>query len=103
MTAGQAATTIAGGIAGLAVGWSLEWDWLVVVGIGIGWWVGSVLFPSRRAFLARRIVESDYLLCMNCRYSLRGLKDHDQCPECGNQFDLKEVQKFWRNWLAKRK
>lgn len=54
-----------------------------------------------RARWIRAATESDGALCLHCGYSLRGLPDHQNCPECGRPYDLEKVRARWRNWLGR--
>ncbi|MBI5764502.1 MAG: hypothetical protein HZA51_13355 [Planctomycetes bacterium] len=54
-----------------------------------------------RAKWIRALKESDGALCPHCGYSLRGLPDHQNCPECGRPYDLEQVRACWRNWLGR--
>lgn len=45
------------------------------------------------------IERSAYALCPNCGYSLVGLPREHECPECGYEYDLVEVEAQWREWF----
>ena len=47
----------------------------------------------------RRAAVMGYALCCRCGYSLRGLTEQRECPECGWHFhSLDEVKAAWRDW-----
>lgn len=54
-----------------------------------------------RAKWIHALTDSDGALCPHCGYSLRGLPDHQNCPECGRHYDLEQVRARWRNWLGR--
>lgn len=64
---------------------------LVPLVIGTYWYVGAV---------RRRVEEHDLLLCTHCGYSLVGLSEQGNCPECGGLFDVWEVRHEWKKWFG---
>jgi len=38
----------------------------------------------------------DFEICVECGYSLTGLPERHQCPECGKAYDMKETRLAWR-------
>lgn len=63
-------------------------------------WAGASI---RRLKRIRRVVRQyEYLICLQCGYSLRGLPDHYQCPECGMQFDHESLRQAWQQKLGEK-
>lgn len=46
--------------------------------------------------LRRTLAANAFQLCPQCRHPLRGLADVDNCPECGENFDIQVVRRTWR-------
>lgn len=57
--------------------------------------IGSMLAKRR---VGRRIREDGYQVCP-CGYSLKGLSQTGNCPECGREFDLEVLPVLWHRWL----
>lgn len=72
----------------------------IVAGV-IGLITAYGIHVRARAKWIRDVKESDGALCPHCGYSLRGLADHQNCPECGRPYDLEQVRARWRNWLGR--
>lgn len=72
----------------------------IVAGV-IGLITAYGIHVRARARWIRAATESDGALCLHCGYSLRGLPDHQNCPECGRAYDLEQVRARWRNWLGR--
>ena len=69
----------------------------LVLTVLYGLWALKERAWKRRAALMR------YVLCCRCGYSLRGLTEQRECPECGWHFhSLDEVKAAWRDWEPKR-
>lgn len=58
--------------------------------------IGSMLATRR---VGRRIREDGYQVCP-CGYSLKGLSQTGNCPECGREFDLEVLPTQWHRWLG---
>jgi len=85
---------------------------IYVTFIGAGWSL-FIIFPagllgttawgfiSERAL--KRFVEklkaNEWLLCIECGYSLQGLPTQHDCPECGFSYDVTELRKAWAYWI----
>ncbi len=45
---------------------------------------------------AKAVVEAaDFKICPRCRYSLKGLDDQGDCPECGRRYSQDELRRTW--------
>lgn len=88
---------------------SRRWSWqrigvipyflflLIVVGLPL--WL-LIRFQRR---LHRRVVESGYLVCTDCGYSLRGLPTDEgflTCPECGRPRSVEGTRNLWLRWSS---
>lgn len=47
---------------------------------------------------ARRVSEEEYMCCVRCGYSLRGLPTEHKCPECGQEYDALSLRSEWGTW-----
>lgn len=43
----------------------------------------------------RRAKARDYEMCKHCGYDLRQTPEPGPCPECGREFSLDELTKYW--------
>lgn len=69
---------------------TLKWAMLVFLGGGV-----IILNRRRRAYL-RAVSAEDGRFCPVCGYKLRGLPDQGNCPECGEEYTIRSVQRYWR-------
>ena len=46
--------------------------------------------------MSRRARQADYARCLQCSRSLKGLKQHGNCPQCGTTYDLEQVTWAWK-------
>ena len=51
--------------------------------------------------LLKRLIDNEFLLCVNCGYILRNASSSRICPECGVQYDASQTERVWREWAAK--
>jgi len=76
--------------------WSrLGWLWAVIGPFQVGvmiWWFRSV------RVMARRVRETDGVLCPGCGYDLRERGDPELCSECGLRVTDDEAVHAWRYW-----
>lgn len=72
------------------------------------WWmlIPCVLGVATRLYaywtlkrLVRSIEESGFHLCLNCGYCLYGLHSNHFCPECGNAYEIEQVEQRWHEWV----
>ncbi len=71
---------------------------LAMIGGVILWRLPSIV----KARLVSEAKASDYLLCWHCGYDLRGLSSPNKCPECGEQYNHKELMDLWRRWCERK-
>lgn len=61
--------------------------------------IGGYYYGERlRKRLRQRLIENQFLLCLNCGYILQNASSSRVCPECGTQYDEIETVKFWQEW-----
>lgn len=55
------------------------------------------------ARLAKRLRQSDNLLCTHCGHTLPRTEDHGRCPECRIEYDRDSVQLAWQSlsWMPR--
>ncbi len=89
--------TIAGPLDG-ALTWSENHlSVLMLVWFALLWAIPITVGCRVRRFAALA-VESKGSMCLHCAYRLRGLDDSGRCPECGQPFDRKKIERIWRRW-----
>lgn len=69
---------------------TLKWAMLVFLGGGV------IILDRRRRGYLRAVSAEDGTSCPVCGYRLRGLPDQGNCPECGEEYTIKSVQRYWR-------
>jgi hypothetical protein len=88
----------------LAVGATTR-QWIVGNPLAMALWVlalplfivGLPRLVGRR--FAREVRAQEYLVCMNCGHSLRGLPEEHRCPECGQPYSVGELKDQWAGWF----
>ena len=46
--------------------------------------------------MRRRIAAARHRLCLRCHYPLDPNSQHGRCPECGDAYELSDVERKWR-------
>lgn len=70
----------------------------ITAAFGVFWVVATIWLRKRRL---RALAQSlHFELCTECGYSLRGLPDPHQCPECGVGYTKDDARQRWQTWLA---
>ena len=54
----------------------------------------------RVATIRSLVRKSNHELCTRCGYSLSGLPERHNCPECGEAYDLEYVRRCWKSWAG---
>ncbi len=57
----------------------------------------TVIAVSVVVAMRRRIAAARYRLCLRCHYPLDPNEQHGRCPECGDAYELSEVERKWRS------
>lgn len=91
----------------ISLPWS--WSWPVVAHMLIGWWqlwIALVALPLVAAADATRHVLRlrKEPFCIHCGYTLTGLPDGSNCPECGQPFHFGTIEEYRRDphWFIER-
>lgn len=64
-----------------------------------GPWIPIAIGIIVMSRLAARVRAADCSLCMHCLYDLRQVPA-ETCPECGEAFNLEDVQALWEHSLS---
>ncbi len=59
--------------------------------------VGPVAVSWRSAVLCRKLRSGYYRFCPGCGHCLGASLDSGNCPGCGQEFELSDVRRIWRN------
>jgi len=80
------------------------WPWwgAILWQFVLGWWQLGALVVILPLAAARHAARHALRLrkdpfCIHCGYSLTGLPDGHNCPECGGRFDLKVIEEYRRD------
>ena len=76
---------------------------LAVIGAGvipIGAFV-CLFFQYKVPAVIEDVLRSGKPICPGCGYSLEGLPDHANCPECGAPYEFEAVRTWWRNYRSR--
>ena len=49
--------------------------------------------------MRRRIVAARHRLCLRCQYPLDPNSQRGRCPECGDAYELSDVERKWREGI----
>jgi hypothetical protein len=69
--------------------------WLVPTFLVLMFGLSIIRLVAVRRFCAD-LFAHDFEICVECGYSLTGLPERHQCPECGKAYDMKETRLAWR-------
>lgn len=61
--------------------------------------IAGLLEIRRCRRFARQIIQAGGESCPNCTCSLAGLPDENECPECGEHYQIAAVRESWEPWL----
>lgn len=56
-------------------------------------------FRFARGRFKRRLIGTDWRICIACGYNLQGLPNRHACPECGSEYDVETLAREWQAWL----
>jgi hypothetical protein len=72
-------------------------------------WVGLIFFMIIMMIFVhwqlrwrKRVQASDYLLCLCCGYTLEGLPEEGNCPECGVDYRSRDCQMVWERFCNRK-
>jgi hypothetical protein len=69
--------------------------WLMPTFLVLMFGLGMIRLVAVRRFCAD-LFANDFEMCVECGYSLTGLPERPQCPECGKAYDMKDTRLAWR-------
>lgn len=58
--------------------------------------IGIILFCLWMLRRYEHVRKTKGMICPECGYSLEGIGQGGNCPECGCEFTIEKVQAFWR-------
>jgi hypothetical protein len=60
------------------------------------------MVDQKRARIAiwKEVRDSEFRMCLKCAYRLIGLSDCGLCPECGEMYEMKELNQTWCRWAG---
>jgi hypothetical protein len=53
------------------------------------------------AIFSKYLVDSDFLVCDQCGYCLKGSVASSLCPECGTEFEAAALRDRWKRWKSR--
>jgi len=88
------------------LGWITRWlpgEWLLL--FWVLFVIHSVLLVYglrfARGHFKRLLLKNEWRICVACGYSLRGLPDRHQCPECGTEYEIETLAQQWHAWIER--
>lgn len=51
----------------------------------------------------KMIQKLEYKLCNHCRYNLNNLGNSSRCPECGNDYEISNLQGYWKSCYGEKR
>ncbi len=92
---------------GVLVWWALDRSKVsMLIGPGLLMVLGLLWAICPRLALRRfrtTLSANDFLLCLWCGYSLKGLPTEHRCPECGTPYEAGSLIEAWQHWVEKRR
>lgn len=75
--------------AGLAV-------WVAIAALFVAFLGRRILGPLASARQLRGLKAIGFRVCPRCQYDLRAQEEDGDCPECGEPFDARTLEREWR-------
>ena len=71
--------------------------------LAVAWFTMAICPRIVFARMRTQLADNDYLMCLSCAYSLKGLPEEHVCPECGTEYTAEQVRNAWQHWVTKLK
>lgn len=76
------------------------WILLEAALVAVAWFLMAICPRIVFARMKTQLADNDYLMCLNCAYSLKGLPEEHVCPECGTEYTAERVRNAWQQWVT---